>query len=242
MVLLICALVLGPLVTDTPHTYFQGGQPLLYVLRNMSLWLTDYHLPGVFTHTPYPGVNGSIWTLTYEARCYVVVAIIGLLGLLRYRWSALAALLAVSALVHHGGSLTLRRDAVFDVSVRGRGRGVHVREQLPLRWELAAALIVTWLLLSKTALGPYLVAVAVPYAAIVIAFPTPASWRRVTARGDFSYGIYVWSFPLQQLTAFLLPGVTPLEMIAVSLPVSYIVGAASWLLVEERALGSAITY
>jgi hypothetical protein len=41
------------------------------------------HLPGMFSHNPFSsGIDGSLWTLRYEALCYVAVLALGLVRLL----------------------------------------------------------------------------------------------------------------------------------------------------------------
>jgi peptidoglycan/LPS O-acetylase OafA/YrhL len=81
---LVCAVVLGPLVTTEPlRSYLDDPATKTYVLDN-SLLQTVYALPNVFGNLPFPGtVNGSLWTLPIEAKAYAFVAVVGLLGLLR---------------------------------------------------------------------------------------------------------------------------------------------------------------
>jgi peptidoglycan/LPS O-acetylase OafA/YrhL len=109
------------------------------------------------------------------------------------------------------------------------------RDQVPLRLELAALGTVAWLILPLASAGYWVGAVIVPYTAVTLAFHTPASWRRLTRRGDFSYGLYLWAFPVQQIFG-QIRGITTAEMIVVALPVSYLLGGASWLLLERHAM------
>lgn len=53
---------------------------------------------------------------------------------------------------------------------------------------------------------------------------------------DYSYGIYLYGWPMQQLIAHFAPDWGPYKMTAVALPCAWICGALSWHLVERRAL------
>ncbi|MBC6989912.1 hypothetical protein [Hymenobacter sp. BT491] len=53
--------------------------------------------------------------------------------------------------------------------------------------------------------------------------------------GDISYGVYLWGFVVQQFLAYFLhPG--HLTMMALSIPITYVLGFLSWHLLEKRAL------
>jgi peptidoglycan/LPS O-acetylase OafA/YrhL/O-antigen/teichoic acid export membrane protein len=79
----LTAYLIGPLITTASlGHYFANPLTHAYALRNATL-RTDYLLPAVFAHNPYPhAVNGSLWTLPIEVRAYVAVAGIGLLTML----------------------------------------------------------------------------------------------------------------------------------------------------------------
>jgi peptidoglycan/LPS O-acetylase OafA/YrhL len=60
--------------------------------------------------------------------------------------------------------------------------------------------------------------------------------RNYNRLGDYSYGLYIWAFPVQQSIAALIPGVSVAYMIVISATVSIILAVISWHLVERRAL------
>jgi peptidoglycan/LPS O-acetylase OafA/YrhL len=76
----------------------------------------------------------------------------------------------------------------------------------------------------------------VPYLVVVVGSLRPGPLRRLLLAGDVSYGVYIYSFPLQQTLVQYLGGITPLELLALSAPLSWLAGAASWRLIERRAL------
>ena len=93
VVVVLTAYGLGAWVTSLPLMEYWKHRATLDYLLNIKLNV-HYVLPGVFESNPYPrGVNGSLWTIPLEVRCYVVMALAGLLGLMRYRgvWMLLIA-------------------------------------------------------------------------------------------------------------------------------------------------------
>jgi len=239
VVIVVAAVILGPLVTVLPgHTYFLDYHVYGYVGRNLSMWNVDLVLPGVrFSHTAYSQiVNGSIWTLPLEMRAYLIVAVLGVIGIMRDRRVAVVVwgVVVVAASAHPSNVLgdpeLLRAFAA--------GSALYlVTDFIPLSWIVSLVGVAVWIAVASVREArDWIAPVAIAYAAIVVAHRTPVSWRRLTRYGDFSYGIYLWAFPVQQMTVRLLPQITPLEMIGIALPVSMLFGIASWFAIERQAL------
>lgn len=250
---IVSAYVLGPLATsDGLGEYLTDGGPIGYVLGNIDAVATGgllghlhYTLPGVFAGNPAgDAVNGSLWTLPIEVQGYVLVLLLGLIGLLRGGLHVVAGgglvLLAAVALGLDvpvlGGS-----DSLFLLSIFAVGGLLWVRRDLvPLRADLAIAGLVLWglALASSTGAAELATAVVVPYVALVAAYRTPAGLRAVARHGDVSYGLYLLAFPVQQsLIALWAPdGLGALALIALALPITYALAFVSWRLVEAPAL------
>ena len=236
--LLIVAFVLGPILTTwTAAAYFHSGWPVRFVTQNLTFTPhLEYALPGVFGNLTSYSVNSSIWTLPFEVRAYLLVAVLGLLGAFRNRTVGaitLAVVIVATGFIKHTPDLwnpvMLRMFAVGGIIWL-------LRERLPLRGWLAVAGCGSWLLLSGTSLGPWFAALSIPYATVVVAYRSPRGWAQLTRFGDFSYGLYVWGWVVQQTTLSLLPGLSPFELFALALPVSYGVGAVSWFAIEQPML------
>ena len=77
----LSALLLGPLLTGfSLRDYYTGTEFFQYFLN--CIGYIHYHLPGVFLTHPVPRtVNGSLWTVPYEAKCYLALAALAILGL-----------------------------------------------------------------------------------------------------------------------------------------------------------------
>lgn len=66
---LLCALVIGPLY-GTSH-YLQDFNPLEFLGSVASL--NKPAIPAVFQQSHYPAINGSMWSISYEFKCYLLV-------------------------------------------------------------------------------------------------------------------------------------------------------------------------
>jgi peptidoglycan/LPS O-acetylase OafA/YrhL len=237
MVLLLTTLVVGAVSTSLPAgEYLTRAGTWLYLFQNAALIPLDA-LPGVFEEVPDPRVNASLWTLQIEALAYLGLLAVGLLGGLRgRRWLPFAVTAVVFALPHAvdalAGSAQLFVARGFCV-----GTCLYLlRDVVPWHWAIAGAALLAWALAPPTV--QFLVApMVIPYATILVAFRGPAVLRRFTARGDFSYGIYLYAWPVGQvLTVLWGPSITPAAVIAISLPVTYALAVLSWNLVELPAL------
>lgn len=81
---LLGGLLIGPLAAASREAYASAFE-LFPFLKSVAL-LQQPHMPAVFLENPYPGEhNGSLWTLRYEATCYLLVAVLGLMGAYRAR-------------------------------------------------------------------------------------------------------------------------------------------------------------
>jgi peptidoglycan/LPS O-acetylase OafA/YrhL len=239
-VLVLSAVVLGPLVTGQSLGSYLGSTDTWRYITDNAVMHTAYDLPGVFASNPFPGtVNGSLWTLKHEVLCYLLVAALGVCGLLRGRSVATVALVGLVLLFALVGG---HGPAFFDESMLERAFFVAALlqvwgdDRVPRRWPVAAVLLAAWVATASTAAGPWMATIAIPYATIVAAGALPAASERWMRGNDISYGVYLWAFPVQQVIASTWYGATPLGLSALALPITVALGLASWLLVEHPAL------
>src|ERR1700726_3754901 len=77
----LCALVLGPLITSLPLAdYFHGQELSDFLTKTLSLNPGPLQLPGVLFAQNSVGlhINGSLWTLRYEAMMYLMIVVLGI--------------------------------------------------------------------------------------------------------------------------------------------------------------------
>ena len=225
--------------------YVTDPETLRYLWRNAALLGGAYTLPGMFGDLPVAAVNGSLWTIPQEVRCYIALALVSAVGLLASR-RLLTAGFVVFAVVH----LVLPIDLVPALD-RPRqlgfafGLGVLAyqwRDVMRLSWPLAVAGVAVGLavahLVPVRTVAVAALQIGFGYAVLVAAFKVPRAAKRASAAiPDYSYGIYIYAFPAQQLVLALGWGTTPLANIAISFIVMLPFAALSWHFVESPALG-----
>ncbi|MGK5067139.1 acyltransferase family protein [Janthinobacterium sp. RT4P48] len=208
LVVLLTALVLGPLVTTlAPADYYRDGETWSYIARNITMWRLQYVLPGVFTANPHAtAVNGALWTLPIEFSLYLAVggSVWGLRRTVRQANVALPLCALAAACVlcwwkvlegNVSGTLLLAPYFLLGAGYR------LLRRRLPMRGTIAALLLAGWGA-SVLVPGPLLYVqgcVAISYATLWLgrhpAWVLPFNLEKI---GDLSYGIYLFAFPVQQ--------------------------------------------
>lgn len=242
LAVLLSVFIIGPLVTtESPGDYFASSTTWAYLL-NIFL-ATHYDLPGVFDQNIYPDVvNGSLWTLPLEVMMYLGVLAMGLTGILNRRLIALP--IAFFAVGHFWlvGWLGITSFLVQNIFQLGlfyyAGSAIYLyRDSIPWRGWIAGMLVLALVLTFHRPIGPVVYAVALPYLVIYLAY-APLPWlARFGKYGDFSYGMYIYAFPFQQLTVYLLGHeIGILWLTLISFVPTLVLAALSWHLIEAPAM------
>jgi len=240
------AFVLGPLVTQAAwRDYFADPRTWLYVPLTASLITHSMTLPGVFDGLPQSGVIDSpLWTLRYETICYLLLALFALSGVLTTRFRAAAALTAL---------LGIYLFVTFATSWRAESGGIENVSRFTLDFFLGGALFIFAdrlrldgrLALALGALaalsfgtGAFEIAsrLALAYGVLWFALVPAGALRRFNRLGDYSYGLYILHFPIQQTLVMLDPDITPGWLLLCSFPAVLAFSILSWHFVEHPAL------
>lgn len=246
VVVILAAAVLGPAVTTWPLTrYFADGQFLSY-LGGVVLMGSNF-LPGVFEGNPGSNsVNGSLWTLPYEVTCYAGLVLAGAAGLLTRRRIVLAATIVLIVLGWWAKNRQWYLVEPFNIEFPYIFRFVAYfaagaafflfRDRIILDGRLAVAAFVLVVLFFIFGLYHMFFPILGGYVITFLGMSKRLGLNFFLSR-DYSYGIYIYSFPLQQLMIFLLPGDRKWwANILLSLPPTILFAALSWHLVEKPAL------
>ncbi|WP_420550636.1 acyltransferase family protein [Litorivicinus lipolyticus] len=240
---------LGLAVTDlSAAAYLTEPATYQYLARNAVLFFgIEHQLPGVFTTTPYANaVNGSLWTLPYEVRMYVVIVTILMVSKnIQQRvptlgsrfWVTLTALGSWGVIwgmlyLGHEPSKGLRLFCWFVVGAAFYLWRSNIRLNHTLALGTAAALIIA-ALLGRFELGYF---ITLPYLVFSLAYLPRGPWLNFNRLGDYSYGLYIYAFPVQQTLMVLNPDTTVTQSIALATLISLSLAILSWRWVEQPAL------
>jgi peptidoglycan/LPS O-acetylase OafA/YrhL len=242
----LCLFILAPLVT-------KQYRPSPLWLPSL-LFLEGAPVDGTFQGMPAPSLNGSVWTLAYEFRCYILVAVLGAaFGLRNSRLAILAACIAFLALSGLG-ALPSSSGAVYVVlgsppeiarlfGMFAAGMSFYLwRDRIVYDHKIAAAaLCVLAVSIGAPMVANLVIAVCGGYLVFWVAFKIPALFlSRFGNSTDLSYGIYLYAWPIQMIIAYALDrAVNPWALSCVALAGSATAAYFSWTVVEKPALSFA---
>lgn len=242
---LMCMLVVGPLATTLPlHDYFTDSQTYRY-LRNCILFPLSPSLPGVFAGQ---SVNGALWTLPLELAAYGAIVCLGCAKLLPRRW--LLAGLGIAFLVYFcqvqpgpiGSWLEQYPLTSKQAFIRCHGyllAGVLCyawRDRIPLSGRGCLLLMLAWAATLRTPHFELLRLVALPYAVLWIAYTPRLRLHNFSRWGDFSYGLYIYHFPIQLLLILWTGGIHWFPLFLGSYSAALALAAVSWRYLEGPCL------
>jgi peptidoglycan/LPS O-acetylase OafA/YrhL len=221
------------------HEYFLKNATLVGGVR--------WSLPGVFETMPLKGeFNGSLWTLPIELRMYLWLAagwvVFAFAPAIRVKALTVIAPLAAAVFlaVILSGGLFGSPFNIADIRVFMFLYGATLflwRDKVPMRAGILFAGLAILLLAAFNA-SVFFLAYVILLAPLVLHLAYLPKGRVLAFNdwGDFSYGVYIYAFPIQQTLAFLNPGMSLLAMLALSGSITLGVATLSWTCIEKRAL------
>lgn len=240
----LSAVVLGAVLTRLPLAEYYAHREFLAYFANIA-GIVHYTLPGVLEHSPVPRiVNENLWTLPAELYCYLIAALLMLTRLLhdRTRLTVAVALATVALAVAHGvtGMSDARGPYPAHLIVYYFCVGVlffHWRDHVPARPLLALAVVPAAMLLVAFDATAYLAPVFLAWCTIFVGM-LPLRGVPLVSSGDYSYGIYLYGFPITQALVALFPWFTGrvLSLGLAATALTLLFAAGSWHLVEKHVL------
>lgn len=242
--LLVTAFVFAPIAGMVGAGTWDAGQAVRYVVSNAPMMAGGHStISDTLAESAFPSSwNASLWTLRWEFLAYLIIGAAVAFGFVRrYRWVWVAAWIASTAL---SGALLLRgtegplQQFGFLITFFLAGAVMlQFRQVIPINRLVAIAATVLLILVCLLQVGSVFASLPVAYLALWIGCCAPAAVRRIGARHDYSYGVYLYAFPIQQLlamTGFQATGLPAYVIASILLTIPFAVG--SWWFVERPAL------
>lgn len=243
--LLSMALV-GPIAATSAASYWADLKPSHLAIGLVLLWQPA--TPPVFGGSHYPEINAPLWTISYEFLCYLALMLLGVSGLLRRRSVIVLLWLGIMAVfiilrsgqleTHPTGTITghlgsaVRFGMLFLAGVTfSKYRFHHWRHPFPV----ALAVLLVGFGLTSPVLAEPALATFGTYLILVVGF-TPFAAPSIGRMPDFSYGTYLYGWPVQKMMILFFPAMVPTTLFLFSVPAAIACGALSWLAVERPFL------
>ena len=237
--ILLSALILGPLFTTAGLGHYVTAPAFRSYFLNIVGWI-HFDLPGVFQHNPSPSVvNLSLWTIPFELECYILISVAWLAGVVKR-----PVLLLIAAAVMTAVLPFIDINAVDGRWARPPGRelvlsfvlGVlaHLyRDRLPMNRWLAGACLVACVIQTHSPLVTYFSAWPAAYLTVWLGLHRAPPLK---LGGDYSYGLYLFAFPIQQAVAQFAPLRHWWANLLITIPLAGAYAAFSWRVIEKPIL------
>lgn len=226
--------ILGPLMTSQPLSLYFGDATIFQYLNSITALKIQYFLPGVFEKNLFPGtVNGSLWTLPIELACYAAIATIFSVANKRYFQSMV---MGIVVLVVFGRILVHVNTFYF-----GLGAVIYLlRNHILINKFLALLSLIIAVAMIATPINPILfylvIGVAIAYLTLYFGFIGKSYFRNFAKHGDFSYGLYIWAFPIQQIVALKFSSISILSHFFICAVATLALAIPSWYFIEKPSL------
>jgi peptidoglycan/LPS O-acetylase OafA/YrhL len=246
-VVLILSILLSPFVYNGTEPFLKNKEVYTYVPYNLSLYVFQSSIKGIFDSNAYHAINGSLWTIRYEFSLYIALSsLFFFITHKRLVSSLLFVFFTVFILFYFFGLNRFGSSTLFGL------QGLHVLNlgtffiggslMASLGFEnikykrlifcISVLIFVISLYFKFYDLVKHLVFPIVVLCIGFIPLPFISTFGRL---GDASYGVYIYSFPIQQTLMFFYK-MNTYTLMCTSIALSIGFGYLSWHLIEKRAL------
>lgn len=254
LTVLLFAPIAWRLVNGTFSGYWGAGveSPKTYFLNNMFLELNQRNIAGLGETVPYfilhgaRDWNGSAWTLYYEFLCYIVVGLLGLFGALASKkfgtafalivivlnamqWMGAGNIAGLNRIFNDPFLLMFFAPFAFGMLFAFHGDKIPIDDR--------AAFGMLGLALFTYAFGGWNVVGQYGFLYFLMWCGVRLPITRWAKYGDFSYGIYIYAWPLMTLATYF--GLQRYGWFAYHVTIIvlvHIIAILSWYLIEKPAM------
>lgn len=238
--LIVVTFVLGGAVTTLPVGEFITHEDLWSYFMGLAFtYRGGFFLPGVFTQNYNQAVNGSIWSVLIEVWLYIVVLLFYIFGVMRSRaifntiFFLLVVILWANSSYLSGAFCSITNLHVCLLFYIGSFLYIN-KDSVPVSpYFMLIALFLAGITLGTEKFAYGYIFFLVTFFCTV-SFLKQFAW--IDKYGDYSYGIYLYGWPAQQLVTFVFPDFSGTQNCLTASAIAVVCGAASWHIIEKRAL------
>lgn len=262
--LCLSAFLVGPIFSKMSfHQYFNnfftfnGNTPLNYILKNITFNVRGYSwgIYDVFSTNPYPSsINGSMWTLKHEFAAYLFLIILSYFGILKHRklYIVYTVVLGLAVIANYKFNYKL-----FNISsIKFLAWGEYEYSSIVTlafyftigslfyiykdkiyynkRFILLSILVIlisNFIFINSL---KYILLIFLPY--LILSIAIGFRFSEFNKYGDFSYGLYIYGFTIQQIIAYYFSNkLNVAEFFLLSFFITLALAFLSWRYIEKPA-------
>lgn len=242
VVILVSAFFLSAISTYSLSEYFSNIQFWKYLTANLSFQnYLEPCLPGVFETNKFCAVNGALWTIKLEEAFYLLVPVFyWLVRVKKFNFYVLIIIVYLLSVTYYMYFLSIDNYRIAKqlpgaLAFFGTGIVFYKNFSLLQKWKdyiIIPCLIIFFLehyILKTQLLKPVAFGFMVFYVAYSFRF-----LNNFGKYGDFTYGIYIYHFPLIQLFVYLglFNKYPPILICVFVLMLTLLLAILSWYLIE----------
>lgn len=251
---LVTVFIIGLFFSESPTMkYLSNSQTYSYLIKNSTLLFgLEAYLPGLFYQVPFDkAVNGSLWTLPWEIRMYGILLIIGCL----FSYTKIISRdLAIKFILMIGlfTPILYLLNEFFMFSVEPRmlnslrfiamffmgGAFYLLRNKIVLSFRLSTVLFICVCICIFLAPKFFYIfyICSIGYLIFCLAYLPKGSIRKFNRFGDYSYGLYIYAFPIQQVVILIFADIGVFEGALISFGMTLFLAIISWHFIESPFL------
>jgi peptidoglycan/LPS O-acetylase OafA/YrhL len=249
VVIFLSIIIFGVFFTNLPFTEFIFHKTTLLYFQNCLVFRSYYYLPGVFEKNIFTSsINGSIWTIPYEFMSYIFLYFLLVIPKINKKYALLTIFISLfisyiffkteidKLIIPFFGIIFSSFMLPFLYFFTGM---LFYQFKSFIKFNLwGLSLMILVLIFMNFQLIPRLFNVfPLSYLVFYFAFLKIPKINNFAKYGDFSYGFYLYAFPIQQVfSSFFAENWNFYFLVIITFIVSLIFAIISWHLIEKQAL------